>query len=55
MNDVIKEIEKYAKQENVPIMQKRGINFLCKLITLETKETTFARLALIYVLSCKTT
>ena len=32
MEDILKEIEKYAKKENVPIMQKRGINFLCNLI-----------------------
>ena len=32
MDNIIKEIEIYAKKENVPIMQKRGINFLCKLI-----------------------
>ena len=30
--DIIKEIEKYAEEKNVPIMQKRGINFLCKFI-----------------------
>ena len=32
MDENIKEIEKYAKKEDVPIMQKRGINFLCNLI-----------------------
>lgn len=32
MDENIKEIEKYAKKEDVPIMQKRGINFLCSLI-----------------------
>ncbi len=32
MDDIIKEIEEYAEKENVPIMNKRGINFLCKLI-----------------------
>lgn len=32
MDEILKEIEKYAEKENVPIMQKRGINFLCKLI-----------------------
>lgn len=30
--DVIKEMEKYAEEKSVPIMQKRGINFLCKFI-----------------------
>ena len=32
MDDIIKSIENYAKRNDVPIMQKRGINFLCKLI-----------------------
>ena len=32
MNELIKEIEKYAEEKNVPIMQKKGINFLCKII-----------------------
>lgn len=32
MDDIIKSIENYAKKNDVPIMQKRGINFLCKLI-----------------------
>ncbi|MBO6195222.1 MAG: O-methyltransferase [Bacilli bacterium] len=32
MDSIIVEIEKYAEKENVPIMNKRGINFLCKLI-----------------------
>lgn len=32
MDNLLKEIEKYAEVENVPIMQKKGINFLCKLI-----------------------
>lgn len=36
MNELIKEIEKYAEEKNVPIMQKKGINFLCKII--EQKE-----------------
>lgn len=31
-SDVIKEMEKYADENSVPIMQKRGINFLCKFI-----------------------
>ena len=30
--DLFKEIEKYAEEKNVPIMQKRGIDFLCKII-----------------------
>lgn len=32
MDDYFKEIEKYAKKNDVPIMNKRGINFLCRLI-----------------------
>lgn len=28
----IKEMEKYAEEKNVPIMQKKGLNFLCKFI-----------------------
>ena len=32
MDDVIKEMEKYAEEKGIPIMQKRGINFLCKFI-----------------------
>ena len=32
MDDKLKEIEEYAKVNNVPIMNKRGINFLCKFI-----------------------
>ena len=32
MDDLIIEIEDYAKKENVPIMEKRGIEFLCDLI-----------------------
>ena len=31
-NDVIKEMEKYAEENSVPIMQKRSMNFLCKFI-----------------------
>ena len=31
-NDVIKEMEKYAEEKSVPIMQKRSMNFLCKFI-----------------------
>ena len=30
--DVIKEMEKYAEINNIPIMQKSGINFLCKFV-----------------------
>ena len=32
MDELIKEIEKYEEEKNVPIMQKKGINFLCKII-----------------------
>lgn len=32
MDDFFIEIEKYAKKNDVPIMNKRGINFLCRLI-----------------------
>ena len=32
MDDVIKEMEKYAEEKGIPIMQKRGMNFLCKFI-----------------------
>ena len=32
MDDIILEIENYAEINDVPIMQKRGINFLCELI-----------------------
>ncbi len=31
-NEVIKDMEKYAEEKNIPIMQKKGINFLCKFI-----------------------
>ena len=31
-NDVIKEMEKYAEEKGVPIMQKRSMTFLCKFI-----------------------
>lgn len=31
-NDVIKEMEKYADEKSIPIMQKRGMTFLCKFI-----------------------
>lgn len=30
--DEIKEMEEYAEENNVPIMNKRGMNFLCKFI-----------------------
>ena len=32
IDDIILEIENYAQINDVPIMQKRGINFLCELI-----------------------
>jgi len=32
MDELLKEIEKYAEEKNVPIMQKKGIDFLCKII-----------------------
>jgi len=32
MDKELKEIEKYAKEKNIPIMQKTGINFLTKYI-----------------------
>lgn len=32
MEETLKEIEEYAEENNIPIMQKRGINFLCKFI-----------------------
>ena len=31
-NEVIKEMEKYAEEKSVPIMQKRSMTFLCKFI-----------------------
>ena len=31
-NDIIKEMEKYAEENSVPIMQKRSMSFLCKFI-----------------------
>ena len=31
-NDIIKEMEKYAEENSVPIMQKRSMTFLCKFI-----------------------
>lgn len=30
--DIIKQMEKYAEEENIPIMEKRGIDFLCKFV-----------------------
>ena len=32
MENLIKEMEKYAEENNIPIMQKKGIDFLCKII-----------------------
>lgn len=32
MEENIKAIEEYAKNNNIPIMEKKGINFLCKFI-----------------------
>lgn len=32
MEDVIKEMETYAEEKGIPIMQKRGMTFLCKFI-----------------------
>ena len=32
MEETLKEMEEYAEENNIPIMQKRGINFLCKFI-----------------------
>lgn len=32
MDNLIKEMELYAEEKNVPIMQKKGIDFLCKII-----------------------
>lgn len=32
MDNRIIEIEKYAKENNIPIMQKKGINYLCNFI-----------------------
>ncbi len=31
-DDVLKEMEKYAEENNIPIMKKRGIKFLCEFI-----------------------
>ena len=31
-SDIIKEMEKYAEEKSVPIMQKRSMTFLCKFI-----------------------
>ena len=30
--EYIKQMEEYAEENNIPIMNKRGINFLCKFI-----------------------
>ena len=32
MDNLIKEMETYAEEKNIPIMQKKGIDFLCKII-----------------------
>ena len=32
MDSLLKEIEDYAEEKNIPIMQKKGIDFLCKVI-----------------------
>jgi predicted O-methyltransferase YrrM len=32
MDNLIKEMENYAEEYNIPIMQKKGIDFLCKII-----------------------
>ena len=32
MDNLIKEMENYAEEKNIPIMQKKGIDFLCKII-----------------------
>ena len=32
MDNLIKEMEVYAEEKNIPIMQKKGIDFLCKII-----------------------
>ncbi len=32
MDDLIKEMECQAEEKNIPIMQKKGIDFLCKII-----------------------
>lgn len=33
MDNLIKDMESYAEEKNIPIMQKKGIDFLCKIIT----------------------
>ncbi len=33
MDNLIKEMEVYAEEKNIPIMQKKGIDFLCKIIS----------------------
>ena len=32
MDNLIKDMESYAEEKNIPIMQKKGIDFLCKII-----------------------
>jgi predicted O-methyltransferase YrrM len=32
MDSLLKEMEEYAEEKNIPIMQKKGIDFLCKII-----------------------
>ncbi len=32
MDEFLKELEVYAEEKNIPIMQKKGIDFLCKII-----------------------
>lgn len=39
MKEIIKEIEDYAESENVPIIEKKSINFINKLIELNNVET----------------
>ncbi len=39
MNEFIKEMEKYAEEENVPIIEKASINFINKLIEIQNVET----------------
>ena len=33
MDNLIKDMESYAEEKNIPIMQKKGIDFLCKIIS----------------------
>ncbi len=39
MKEIIKEIEDYAEKENIPIIEKKSINFINKLIDLNNVET----------------